>query len=66
MFILLLLLTLIQGGPLWTTESQKALCAEIAEKIGFDFTKYVAIELLVEDVASDCPYCCMLLFALPQ
>ena len=30
-----------QGGPEWNIEGQKALCAEIAEKIGFDFNKYV-------------------------
>jgi hypothetical protein len=44
----------MQGGPLWTIESQKAVCAEIAEKIGFDFTKYVGIELLVADLSPDC------------
>ena len=29
----------MKGGPLWLIDSQKALCAEIAEKIGFDFNK---------------------------
>ena len=29
----------LKGGPLWLIDSQKALCAEIAEKIGFDFNK---------------------------
>eukprot|EP01035_Chromulina_nebulosa_P019725 gene19725-25653_t len=29
----------LKGGPVWEVEKQKALCAEIAEKIGFDFNK---------------------------
>jgi carboxypeptidase Taq len=30
----------LEGGEDWSIESQKALCSEIAEKIGFDFDKY--------------------------
>lgn len=38
-FVVVTSLHILKGGPLWLIDSQKALCAEIAEKIGFDFNK---------------------------
>jgi Zn-dependent M32 family carboxypeptidase len=29
----------LKGGENWNTDAQKALCAEIAEAIGFDFSR---------------------------